>query len=75
MVDVAGKDETKRIAVTHGFISMNTDSFLAVREGSVKKGDVLGIARVAGIMAVKKTSELIPLCHTLQVTSAGIDFP
>lgn len=75
MVDVAGKDETKRIAVTHGFISMNTESFLAVREGSVKKGDVLGIARVAGIMAVKKTSELIPLCHTLQVTSAGIDFP
>ena len=45
-----------------------------MREGSVKKGDVLGIARVAGIMAVKKTPELIPLCHTLQVTSAGIDF-
>ena len=74
MVDVAGKDETKRIAVTHGFISMNAQAFLAVREGSVKKGDVLGIARVAGIMAVKKTPELIPLCHTLQVTSAGIDF-
>ena len=73
-VDVAGKDETKRIAVTHGFISMNAEAFLAVREGSVKKGDVLGIARVAGIMAVKKTPELIPLCHTLQVTSVGIDF-
>ncbi len=75
MVDVAGKDETKRIAVTHGFISMNAEAFLVVREGSVKKGNVLGIARVAGIMAVKKTPELIPLCHTLQVTSAGIDFP
>lgn len=75
MADVAGKDETKRIAVTHGFISMNAEAFLAVCEGGVKKGDVLGIARVAGIMAVKKTPELIPLCHTLQVTSAGIDFP
>lgn len=74
MVDISCKEQTKRIAITHGYISMNEQAFCAVREGTVKKGDVLGIARVAGIMAVKKTAELIPLCHTLQVTSAGLDF-
>ena len=62
MVDVSGKPVTSREATAHGIITMNEDAFAAVQNGTVKKGDVLGVARVAGIMATKRTSELIPLC-------------
>ncbi|MBR3165046.1 MAG: cyclic pyranopterin monophosphate synthase MoaC [Lachnospiraceae bacterium] len=74
MVDVSGKNITERIASASGCISMNEAAFDAVVKGTAKKGDVLGVARVAGIMAVKKTSELIPLCHPLPIRKIGIDF-
>jgi len=74
MVDVSGKNITERIASASGSISMNEAAFDAVVKGTAKKGDVLGVARVAGIMAVKKTSELIPLCHPLPIRKIGIDF-
>ena len=74
MVDVSGKNITERIAAASGSISMNEAAFEAVVKGTAKKGDVLGVARVAGIMAVKKTSELIPLCHPLPIRKIGIDF-
>ena len=62
MVDVSEKPVTAREATAHGIITMNEEAFTAVKNGTVKKGDVLGVARVAGIMATKRTSELIPLC-------------
>ena len=65
MVDVSEKPVTAREATAHGIITMNAEAFAAVESGTVKKGDVLGVARVAGIMATKRTSELIPLCHPL----------
>ena len=65
MVDVSEKAVTFREAVAHGIITMNAEAFAAVESGTVKKGDVLGVARIAGIMATKRTSELIPLCHPL----------
>lgn len=74
MVDVSGKNITERIAAASGSISMNEAAYEAVVKGTAKKGDVLGVARVAGIMAVKKTSELIPLCHPLPLRKIGIDF-
>ena len=74
MVDVSGKNITERIAAASGSISMNEAAFEAVVKGTAKKGDVLGVARVAGIMAVKRTSELIPLCHPLPIRKIGIDF-
>jgi len=74
MVDVGGKEPSEREAVAKGRIRMSEACFAAVREGSAKKGDVLGTARVAGIMAVKKTPDLIPLCHTILITKAAIDF-
>ena len=74
MVDVGGKQITHRIAVAHGFISMNGTAFAAVRDGSAKKGDVLGVAQIAGIMAVKRTSDLIPLCHRLNLTHCTVTF-
>ncbi len=74
MVDVSAKAETSRTAVAEGCITMNGAAFEAVRTGSAKKGDVLGVARVAGIMAVKRTSELIPMCHPLMVEKAALDF-
>ena len=74
MVDVSGKPVTSREATAHGIITMNEDAFAAVQNGTVKKGDVLGVARVAGIMATKRTSELIPLCHPLPLTKAQIEF-
>ena len=69
MVDVSEKPVTAREATAHGIITMNADAFAAVESGTVKKGDVLGVARVAGIMATKRTSELIPLCHPLPLTN------
>ena len=74
MVDVSGKEETERIAVARGSIFMSRECFVKVRDGGMKKGDVLGVARVAGIMGAKKTSELIPLCHILNLTKLAVDF-
>ncbi|WP_296802899.1 cyclic pyranopterin monophosphate synthase MoaC [Thiolapillus sp.] len=74
MVDVGAKDYTHRIAVTSGHISMDPDTLRLVVQGGHKKGDVLGIARVAGIMAAKKTPDLVPLCHPLALTRIAIDF-
>ena len=74
MVDVAGNAATHRVAIAQGRIVMNPATLSIILQGSAKKGDVLGIARVAGIMAAKKTSELIPLCHPLALTRVAIDF-
>lgn len=74
MVDVAAKAATHRIAIAQGRIVMNPATLSIILAGSAKKGDVLGIARVAGIMAAKKTSDLIPLCHPLALTRVAIDF-
>jgi cyclic pyranopterin phosphate synthase len=74
MVDVAGKAATHRIALAQGRIVMNPATLSIILAGNAKKGDVLGIARIAGIMAAKKTSDLIPLCHPLALTRVAIDF-
>lgn len=74
MVDVAGKDETHRVAVAAGRIRMQPATLELVRSGTAKKGDVLGVARVAAIMAAKRTSELVPLCHPVALTSVSVDF-
>ncbi|MBG0767880.1 MAG: cyclic pyranopterin monophosphate synthase [Sphaerochaeta sp.] len=74
MVDVAEKAVTKRIAIASGRIVMNNEAFLAIQGGTVPKGDVLACSRIAGILAVKQTPTLIPLCHTLLITSAKLDF-
>ncbi len=74
MVDVAGKAATHRVAIAQGRIVMNPATLSIILQGSAKKGDVLGIARVAGIMAAKKTSELTSLCHPLALTRVAIDF-
>lgn len=74
MVDVGAKATTAREAVAEGHISMSADALTAIREGTAKKGDVLAVARVAGIMAAKKTSDLIPLCHPIALTSVTVDF-
>lgn len=74
MVDVSSKAETTRQAVAAGTITMSAQAYAMVRQGTVKKGDVLGVARIAGIMAAKKVDQLIPLCHPLAITSADIAF-
>lgn len=74
MVDVSEKAETKREATARGSIYMSPKSLKKVEEGTMAKGDVLGVARVAGIMGAKKTSELIPLCHLLNLTKLTVDF-
>ena len=74
MVDVTAKSATHRIAIAQGCIAMSPATLAIILSGSAKKGDVLGIARVAGIMAAKKTSDLIPLCHPLALTRVAIDF-
>ncbi|WP_268795043.1 MULTISPECIES: cyclic pyranopterin monophosphate synthase MoaC [unclassified Sphingomonas] len=74
MVDVGGKVATRRQAIATGRIVMAAEALSAIREGLVKKGDVLAVARVAGIMAAKRTSDLIPLCHPLPLTKASVDF-
>ncbi len=74
MVDVSAKAATHRIAIAQGRIVMNPTTLTIILAGNAKKGDVLGIARVAGIMAAKKTSELIPLCHPLTLTRVAVDF-
>jgi cyclic pyranopterin monophosphate synthase len=74
MVDVAAKTPTHRVARASGRIQMLPATFQLIAQGNAKKGDVLGIARIAGIMAAKKTSELIPLCHPLALTRVTVDF-
>ena len=73
MVDVGDKPFTHRTAVAEGYIEMRAETLAMIMEGSHKKGDVLGIARIAGIMASKKTAELIPLCHPIALTHVHID--
>jgi cyclic pyranopterin phosphate synthase len=74
MVDVGDKAVTVREAVAEGSISFNRETLALIQNGGAKKGDVLGVARIAGIMAVKNTSTLIPLCHTLSIDKCGVDF-
>jgi len=74
MVDVGGKAETARLAIASGRIRMNPAALAAIRDGNVPKGDVLAAARIAGIMAAKKTAELIPLCHPLALDAVAVDF-
>ena len=74
MVDVGGKTQTQRVAIASGTIRMQPDTLEAVRLGNGPKGDVLGAARIAGIMAAKKTADLIPLCHPLPLDSVSVDF-
>ena len=72
MVDVGDKNVTQRRAVAHGSIQMQAETLQRIIQGEHKKGDVLGVARVAGVMAAKKTADLIPLCHPLQLTHVDI---
>ncbi len=74
MVDVSGKEITERIAVAHARVTMKPETFRLIMDKKVIKGDVLGVARVAGIMAAKKTNELIPMCHPLNINSVKIDY-
>lgn len=74
MVDVGAKPATHRIAVATGRIEMKPETLALIESGTAKKGDVLGIARIAGIMAAKKTSDLIPLCHPLALTRVAVEF-
>ena len=74
MVDVAAKAETHRVATAAGFIRMRPETLALVTSGAAKKGDVLGVARIAAIQAAKRTAELIPLCHPVPLTSVGVDF-
>ena len=73
MVDVSDKAETARVAVAKGRIEMAPETLALIAEGGVKKGDVLSVARLAGIMAAKRTSDLIPLCHPLALTSVAVE--
>ncbi|MDE1977912.1 MAG: cyclic pyranopterin monophosphate synthase MoaC [Thiomonas sp.] len=74
MVDVGAKDETHRVAVATGRIRMQPATFALVQSGSAKKGDVIGIARTAAIMASKRTADLIPLCHPIALNRVAVDF-
>ncbi|OAP42455.1 cyclic pyranopterin monophosphate synthase accessory protein [Sinorhizobium glycinis] len=73
MVDVGEKAETVRVAVAEGFVRMQPDTLALILEGNAKKGDVIGTARLAGIMAAKQTSSLVPLCHPLMLTKVSVD--
>ena len=73
MVDVSGKAETDRVAVAEGWVKMSTETLDIIKSGTSKKGDVIGIARLAGIMGAKRTSDLIPLCHPLPITRVAVD--
>ena len=74
MVDVGAKAATKRVAIATGRIEMKPETLALVASGTAKKGDVLGVARIAGIMAAKKTHELIPLCHPIALTRVALEF-
>lgn len=73
MVDVSQKEITDRIAVAEGYVTMTAETLTLITEGRAKKGDVLSVARLAGIMGAKKTSDLIPLCHPLPITKVAVD--
>jgi cyclic pyranopterin phosphate synthase len=73
MVDVGAKDDSARVAIAKGEIVMKPETLALIRAGTIKKGDVLSVAQVAGIMAAKKTSELIPLCHPIALTKVDVD--
>jgi len=73
MVDVTGKDATSRVAVAEGRVRMKRATLEAILAGDARKGDVIGAARIAGIMAAKRTSELIPLCHPIQLSKIAVD--
>jgi cyclic pyranopterin phosphate synthase len=74
MVDVGGKEETKRVAVARGSIRMKPETFALIRDGNAKKGDVIGVARIAAIQGAKRTADLVPLCHPLALTRVAVDF-
>ncbi len=74
MVDVSSKPETERVAKASGIITMNKEAYAQIKSGTAKKGDVLGVARLAGIMAAKKVDSLIPLTHPLMITKSIVDF-
>ena len=74
MVDVSDKDITQRVAVAEGVVIMAPATLALIHSGNAKKGDVLGVARLAGIMGAKKTSDLIPLCHPIALTRVAVDF-
>src|SRR5690554_6524879 len=73
MMVVGSKPDTERVAIAEGFVDMQPETLRLIREGALKKGDVLTVARLAGIMGAKKTSELIPLCHPLPLTHLDVD--
>ena len=75
MVDVSEKAVTSRVATATGWVRMAPETFALITEGNAKKGDVIGVARLAGIMGAKKTPDLIPLCHPLPVTKVSVDLP
>lgn len=72
MVDVTGKDVTRRVAVARGVVAMRAETLDAITEGQISKGDVLAVARVAGIMAAKKTPDLVPMCHPLDISGVEV---
>jgi cyclic pyranopterin phosphate synthase len=72
MVDVSAKPDTERVAMARGEIHMRSETLEMIRQGTVKKGDVLAVARIAGVMAAKRTAELIPLCHPLPLTQVDV---
>ncbi|EHK2326375.1 cyclic pyranopterin monophosphate synthase MoaC [Clostridium perfringens] len=74
MVDVSNKNETERIAIATGTVKASSETIELIKLGQIGKGDVLGVARVAGIMAMKNTSNLIPMCHPVMITGSSIDF-
>ena len=74
MVDVSAKEPTLREAVAQGKVLMNPNTVRDIEQGEVPKGDVLGVARIAGIMAAKKTSDIVPMCHPLELTGINVDF-
>lgn len=74
MVDVGEKSASHRVAIASGFIKMQENTLQMILQGNHKKGDVMGIARIAGIMAAKKTADLVPLCHPLMLTHVSVDF-
>jgi len=74
MVDVSSKEETLREAVAYGCVYMKSETLQRIKEGTIKKGDVLSVAQVAGIMASKKTSDIIPMCHPIMISGCDINF-
>lgn len=74
MVDVGEKNETKRVAIARGTIKMNRETLNKVKDGQMKKGDVLSVAQVAGIMGAKKTSDIIPMCHNILINGVDLNF-